>query len=172
MIGCAWVWYSYVIGLHAYDFVMKDFVIKKGCYLCWTLYVFQFVWYNWHVILWKFKVWNVFIFILQCVDLYGKEWLPPQRCLAPPPCHVIPISSLCWEHLRSSLLATFKYWMFYQFPLRWTLSNINKLLLLSFDSVRMIYSAYPFTFILPAVLYLNCVSYKPLGQTTNPFFVF
>ena len=26
---CAWVWYCYVTGLHAYDFVIKDFVIKK-----------------------------------------------------------------------------------------------------------------------------------------------
>ena len=37
-IWCAWVWYCYVIELHAYDFVIKYFVIKKGHYLCWTLY--------------------------------------------------------------------------------------------------------------------------------------
>ena len=30
---------SYAIELHAYDFVMKDFVIKEGCYLCRTLYI-------------------------------------------------------------------------------------------------------------------------------------
>ena len=28
------MWYCYVIELHA-----NDFVIKKGCYLCWTLYM-------------------------------------------------------------------------------------------------------------------------------------
>ena len=27
---CAWVWYYYVTELHAYDFVIEDFVIKKG----------------------------------------------------------------------------------------------------------------------------------------------
>ena len=27
----------YVTELHAYNFVIKDFVIKKGLYLCWTL---------------------------------------------------------------------------------------------------------------------------------------
>ena len=31
---CVWVWYCYGTELHAYDFV-----IRKGCYLCWTLYV-------------------------------------------------------------------------------------------------------------------------------------
>ena len=30
--------YSYVTELHAYDFEIKDFVIKDGCYLCQTLY--------------------------------------------------------------------------------------------------------------------------------------
>ena len=30
-----------VTEFHAYDFVIKDFVIKKGCYLCWTLYFGQ-----------------------------------------------------------------------------------------------------------------------------------
>ena len=30
-----------VTELHAYDFVIKDFIIKNGCYLCWTLYVMQ-----------------------------------------------------------------------------------------------------------------------------------
>ena len=29
---------SYVTELHAYDFVIRDFVIKKGRYLCQTLY--------------------------------------------------------------------------------------------------------------------------------------
>ena len=33
----SWVWYSYVTELHAYDFIIKDFVIKSGLYLCWTL---------------------------------------------------------------------------------------------------------------------------------------
>ena len=31
--------YCYVTELHAYDFVIKDFVIKKGHYLCQTLYI-------------------------------------------------------------------------------------------------------------------------------------
>ena len=31
---------SYVTELHAYDFVIKDFVIKKRHYLCHTLYIF------------------------------------------------------------------------------------------------------------------------------------
>ena len=29
--------YDIITELHAYDFIMKDFIIKKGCYLCWTL---------------------------------------------------------------------------------------------------------------------------------------
>ena len=33
-IWCAWVWYGYVTELHAYDFVIKDFIIRWGCYLC------------------------------------------------------------------------------------------------------------------------------------------
>ena len=32
------MWHCYVTDLHAYDFVIKDFVIKRGCYLCWTRY--------------------------------------------------------------------------------------------------------------------------------------
>ena len=28
-----------VTELHTYDSVIKDFVIKKGCYLCQTLYI-------------------------------------------------------------------------------------------------------------------------------------
>ena len=35
-------WYCYVTELHAYDFVLKDFVIKKWHYLCWTLYIDYF----------------------------------------------------------------------------------------------------------------------------------
>lgn len=31
---CAWVWYCYVTEWHAYDFVMKT-----GCYMCWTLHI-------------------------------------------------------------------------------------------------------------------------------------
>ena len=30
---------SYVTKLHAYYFVIKDFIIKKGSYLCQTLYI-------------------------------------------------------------------------------------------------------------------------------------
>ena len=35
-------WY-YVTELHAYDFVIKIFVINKGCYLCQTLYIIPFI---------------------------------------------------------------------------------------------------------------------------------
>ena len=38
MVWYAWVWYCYVTKLHAYDFVIKGFVIKRGCSLCQTLY--------------------------------------------------------------------------------------------------------------------------------------
>ena len=31
------MWYCYITELHAYDFVIKDFVIKKECYLRQTL---------------------------------------------------------------------------------------------------------------------------------------
>ena len=32
---------SYVTELHAYGFVIKHFVIRKGHYLCWTLYIYK-----------------------------------------------------------------------------------------------------------------------------------
>ena len=32
---CAWVWYYYITVI-AYDFIIKDFIIEKGCYLCHT----------------------------------------------------------------------------------------------------------------------------------------
>ena len=35
---CAWVWYYYVTESHA-----DDFVIKKRCYLCWTLYPLSWI---------------------------------------------------------------------------------------------------------------------------------
>ena len=30
---------SYVTELYAYDFVIKDFIMERGHYLCWTLYL-------------------------------------------------------------------------------------------------------------------------------------
>ena len=45
VIRYAWVWYCYVTEWHAYDFVVKDFVIKKGHYLCQTLYINKLVFF-------------------------------------------------------------------------------------------------------------------------------
>ena len=42
VICCAWVWYCYVTKVYAYDFAIKDSVIRQGHYLCQTLYIYIF----------------------------------------------------------------------------------------------------------------------------------
>ena len=43
MSRCAWAWYRYLTELRAYDFAIKDFVVKKGQYLCWALYMCEYI---------------------------------------------------------------------------------------------------------------------------------
>ena len=70
---CHMVWYCYVTELHAYHFVIKDCVIKRGHYLCQTLYIF-FVKPN-------------------KIILFGRKWknIPNQSeirtCVCPPYTH-------------------------------------------------------------------------------------
>ena len=42
VIWCAWVWYCYVTEVHAYDFVIKDFIIKRSV-IC-TAFCIEEVW--------------------------------------------------------------------------------------------------------------------------------
>ena len=51
----------FVTELHAYDFVIQDFVIKKGSYLCWSLYIILVV-YMLYVC--------VYVCVYMCVYVY------------------------------------------------------------------------------------------------------
>ena len=42
--------------LHAYDFVIKEFVIKKGYYLCWTLNYIYMIYYSSHLFHYIFQI--------------------------------------------------------------------------------------------------------------------
>ena len=77
------MWHCYVTELHAYDFVINDFVIKMGWYLCQALYMCTFAWAVQQVWLninqrqpeTKWCIYIVFILTLHCLMLTAIHFI-------------------------------------------------------------------------------------------------